>query len=568
PIANCEVGGFGRAGAFSKDGSMALIILPDDHTIEVRRISDFSLVKSMKLAPNLKSLAWSPDGRSIAISYGRSIALVDFETGRSFKYFSCPSFPFSFQYSPNGERLMACCRDGTVRLFDLTATSDGSHIEPDSILLGHASMVISGSWHPTKPLLATCSMDGKSRLWDLRSSKSILQFDSKCTNFSRDGRWLGIEGGRMAVNLSKSLQTFDQTDTTIELPINVGFYPRGGVTSEIDYWVSMPNHRLMIGQNYFRAVFRDPASDQSLADFAVPGCWFRFSDDGRWLYASSQLLGFCRLPVNRTETDDAVTIQIGPPELIHRARGGAFALAGDLAVITPFLASGLVLNLAKPTPLKPLSRLRVHPYTFWSDISPDGKYTATGTMKASDVRVFDAISGQLVKTLSSETAAPWFSPDGERLIVAENARYTVYEVGSWRVIKRFETVAGGIWPGSLAFSADGQLLALEMGSQIRLFDATSYDPLASFQVPSDQLIESIGFSGNGRFLVSGGGDQDQTHIWDLAHLRSQLRSIGLDWSSHDDLQTRAHLKPMRLELDLGKLTDTTRTPSYLPFQNW
>ena len=134
-------------------------------------------------------------------------------------------------------------------------------------------------------------------------------------------------------------------------------------------------------------------------------------------------------------------------------------------------------------------------------------------MKARDVRIFDADSGNQLRTLTSETASPWFSPDGRMLVVAENARFTFFETQTWQPIHR---------------------------------------------------IESIRFSGDGRYLVSGGGDQHLTHIWDLVSIRRSLREFGLDWDASESLAVDQPLKPIRLRLDLGEIANTDKRPVYAP----
>lgn len=559
-IKDLQIAGFGHTADFSVDGDQLAMVAADRKSIELYRLPECVISKTIRINTPIQTLALSPDEKSVALHHSGGIDVIDVNSDRVRQRLECPSFSYSLNFSPDGHWLAATCRDGRTRLFKMDADTTDRRA-PNLILDGHAAMVVTASWHPTEPLLVTCSMDGKSILWDLRTGRSLLKLDFKCTNFSRDGNWLGIEGGRMAVDLSRSRRTLPQSDSKVITPIDLGFYPRGDVTSEIDYWVSRPQGRLVIGQNYFRAVFRDVSGEEALADVEVPGCWFRFGPQGKWLYASSQLIGFCRLPVQERETESTIEMKIGPPQPLHPARGGAFAIASDRFVVTPFFSTGHVLTHENGR-FANLSRLNVHPYTCWCDLSPDGRLVATGAMKASDVRIFDAATGKQVKTLPSDSAAPWFSPDGHLLVVAENARYTVYETDNWTAIRQMDSVAGGIWPGSLAFSNDGKVLALEFGSQIRLIRTDDYSPIARFRVSSDELIESIRFSGDGRFLISGGGDQDHTHVWDLNRIRSELRTFGLDWDENESLPESASDKPIHLQLELGEIANTTKSPFF------
>lgn len=563
-IADVAVGGFGQAADFSVDGGKIAFIAPGNRAIEIRQLPAFSLEKRIDVPTPIQTLTLAPAGNAVAVFGDKSIALYDSKSGRQKRALQCPSFAYVLEFSPDARRLAAAGRDTRIRLYDLADQDPDGPAAPTGILEGHTAMVVKASWHPTEPLLASCGMDGKSRLWDLKSARSLLQFDQKCTSFSRNGNWLGIEGGRMRVELSRSHRSLPQSDSKIITPIDLGFYSRGDVTSEIDYWVTLPRTRLVVGQNYFRAVFRDPTRDTPLADVAVPGCWFRFDAQGQWLYASSQLVGFCRLPIKQHETDDHLVVEIGPPEVVHPARGGAFAIAKDRIVLTPFLSQGYILPVEQTSNWQSTSRLSVHPYTFWCDLSPDGRLAATGAMKARDVRIFDADSGNQLRTLTSETASPWFSPDGRMLVVSENARFTFFETQTWQPIHKIETVSGGIWPGSLAFSDDSKVLAVESGSKIRLIATDGFLPIATLEVPPNELIESIRFSGDGRYLVSGGGDQHFTHVWDLVSIRRSLREFGLDWDASESLAVDQPLKPIRLRLDLGEIANTDKRPVFAP----
>ena len=560
-VGDRPLGGFGHAAAFAPDGKSIAMIAVDGKTIDIRSLPSFERLDSLKRTNSPKTLDYSFDGKRLAVYGEAGIEIFDVDGGETVQRFPCPSFAYAIRFSPDSQRLAAACGDSRVRVYELEpdGNDDASAVRATPTLLdGHAAMVVRLAWHPSKPLLASVSMDGKSRLWDLRDGRPLIALGRKLTNFSRDGRYLGCEGGRLELSPSQTLRSYPQRDTKVVLPVDLGFYPRGDVTSEIDYWVALPDSRLVVGQNYFHAVFRDLASDAPLAELDLPGCWFRFSDDGRSLYASSQSLGFCRLPVERRRTGLEETIRIGPPEVIDPTPGGAFALADKLALRTPYLQPGRLLDV---TSGEPLTRFDVHPFTFWCDLSPAAGLVATGAMKAGNVRVFDLSSGRQLRTLPSESAAPWFSPDGKRLVVAENARFTFFDTKTWEPAGRIESVAGGIWPGALAFSPDGRLLALESGSAIRLVDARDLTPVATFHVPPEELIESVAFSGDGRYLVSGGGDRHHTHVWDLTLLRKQLREFGLDWEPAAPPRDRSDDPlPIRLELELGPLADPDARP--------
>ncbi len=562
-LGDTVISGFGQAADFSPNGSLVVAAQPDN-SVDLFRLPSFEKLPKWQLESGAQTLVISADGDTLAIFHDATIELYQVESRERTGAFDCPSYAYAMEFSPDGRFLAAGCRDGKIRFYELPSApprSDadrripklGDATTPRMILDGHSAMVVRLAWHPSQPLLASGAMDGKTVLWDLRSQQPLLAVDEKCTNFSRDGRWLGTEGGRLRVQLSHSYRRFAQSDAPVPLPIDLGFYPRGQVTSEIDYWDTLPGSSLVVGQNFFHAVFRDLATDTALADVNVPACWFRFGRRGKYMYAASQVAGFCRLPIAREETPQESILRIGPPESLSPLPAGPFAITGQRLLLTPYLQPTQVLNLRSG---EKQAALGSHPYTFWCDLSPDGRLAATGTMKSSGVRIFDTETGQRVRTLPAGTAAPWFSPDGSLLVVAESGRFTFYGTEDWQPVHQVQSIAGGIWPSSIAFSADGQIIALEMGSRIELIDSESFTPLASFQVAENELVASIRFSGDGRYLISGGGDQHTTHVWDLDRIRRTLRHLALDWKHDEPLSEFADSqKPIRLQLDLGALTE-------------
>jgi len=194
----------------------------------------------------------------------------------------------------------------------------------------------------------------------------------------------------------------------------------------------------------------------------------------------------------------------------------------------------------------------------WCDVSPTGRFVATGAFHGSDVQVHDADSGKLLKTLETGSACPWFSPDRRWLAIAELGQYSFVDTNSWEIVHEIQTTSRGIWPGGLAFTADGNVVAIEDGTRIRLLDTKQFASLAEFPLPTGEIVESIRFTPGGEYLIVGGADENPTHIWNLNKIRTRLRAINLDWDQITEplLRQLDAEKPIRLKLDLGPLART------------
>jgi WD40 repeat protein len=106
------------------------------------------------------SLAWSPDGKTLASAGSYYTMLWDAVTGEPPRMIEGPQLPFvSLAWSPDGNTLATGSFYGTVGLWE---SSTG---QPRRTLQGHGSTVFSVAWSPDGKILASGSGDGTIRLW-------------------------------------------------------------------------------------------------------------------------------------------------------------------------------------------------------------------------------------------------------------------------------------------------------------------------------------------------------------------------------------------------------------------
>jgi WD40 repeat protein len=154
--------------------------------------------------------------------------------------------------------------------------------------------------------------------------------------------------------------------------------------------------------------------------------------------------------------------------------------------------------------------------------SPDGHWVATGSDDRT-ARVFEAATGVEVARLThlEKVTTVAFSPDSRRVIAGSSDKTArVFEaVGGaelWRVV-------GDEAITSAAFTADGQRLFAARG-HVEAAIAQVYDTLTAKQLleikPNEPELRSLAISGDGRFLVIGGGLLGPTRVFktdDSAH---------------------------------------------------
>ncbi|MCI0744603.1 MAG: protein kinase [Verrucomicrobia subdivision 3 bacterium] len=207
-----------------------------------------------------------------------------------------------------------------------------------------------------------------------------------------------------------------------------------------------------------------------------------------------------------------------------------------------------------------LFTLAGHTGIIWAvAFSPDGRFVVTGSWD-NTAKVWDAASGRLLHTLrddgglraiaispnseriltgSSGGAKVWlaatgqqllplveghgsailsaaFSPDGKHVATGGwhgSSQIKVWEIVSGREVLSIPAHKEGAW--SVAFSPDGQRLVADYGRQARVWDAASGRELMSIEGDPNGFVQSVAFSTDGQWLVTG-GDDGTARIWDSA----------------------------------------------------
>jgi WD40 repeat protein len=113
------------------------------------------------------SIAFSPDGASLAVGGERSTVVVDAGTGAELATLhGRPATGLLSPYSPDGNLLALVAGDGAVELYRGT--------ESIGALLGHTRRAVSAAWSADGARLVTASPDGSVRLWEVVEGARLL----------------------------------------------------------------------------------------------------------------------------------------------------------------------------------------------------------------------------------------------------------------------------------------------------------------------------------------------------------------------------------------------------------
>ena len=171
-----------------------------------------------------------------------------------------------------------------------------------------------------------------------------------------------------------------------------------------------------------------------------------------------------------------------------------------------------------------------HPQATEFALSPDGQWIASCGWHSDRVLLWNAKTGVMRHEwiLGKETGV-FFTPDSRSLIISRGDAFTFWDVATLKPVRRLDRDVR-IYPGHVAFSHDGKLMALEMApAVIQLREVATGRIVAKLEDPHGDRAQWMGFSPDGTQLVVSARFAKAIHVWDLRAIRTRLKQMGLDW---------------------------------------
>ena len=123
----------------------------------------------------------------------------------------------------------------------------------------------------------------------------------------------------------------------------------------------------------------------------------------------------------------------------------------------------------------------------------------------------------------------FFTPDSRALIICRGDEFSFWDVETLQPIRRLRRDVAH-YPGHVAFSPDGGLMALEMApAVIHLKDVATGRTVAKLEDPHGDRAGWMSFTPDGTQLVVTAPYAKAVHVWDLRAIRQRLKEMGLDW---------------------------------------
>jgi len=427
-------------------------------------------------------------------------------------------------FSPSG-RMLASTGGDDVRFWSAI-----NHREiGDPLVISHngANAV---AFSPTEPVVATADADGTAKLWDLATHRQVGPVMAAGNNgaygsvaFSPNGKWLATASD-IGITRLWSLALYEPVGSPLTAGghaavTGVAFNPGGKILATVaangTVRLEDASTRRQIGppitapsQNGLTGVAISP--DGALLAIAGGGhVWLRSMETRRLI--SPPLPG-----VNAANAQG-----LGPNVLAFSANGATLAFVSTVHGQTAIRLWDVA---ARRQIGQPIGYLGVAAVAF----SPHGKIIASGgygqTASLWNVKTRRRIGVSMPVGSGFRFAqAMAFSPDGNTLAIAAGDQVQLWNVATQRPDGNI-IIAGDGGNAAVAFSPNGELLATaDADGTVRLWDVATQQQIGPAMTPSAAGgVNAVAFSPNGQLLATADGDGtvqllDVAFPRDLAH---------------------------------------------------
>jgi WD40 repeat protein/serine/threonine protein kinase len=490
--------------AFSPDGKR-LLSGGNDKTVKVWDMQTGQVVLSLQgHTHEVLSVAFSPDGkRLVSGSWDQTLKIWDAQTGQETRTLKGHTWAVtSVAFSPDGKRLASASAGrlggpGEIKVWDAQTG------QPTLSLQGHAGSVLSVAFSPDGQRLVSGSEDKTVKVWDAQTGQLTLSLkghtgEVRSVAFSPDGKRL------LSGSLDQTVEVWDAQ--TSQEPLSLE-----GHEGEVRGVVFSPDsQRLASAGNDQTVRVWDAATGKELlslkghSDKVISVC---FSPDGKRLASAGE---------DRTvRLWDAATGQQLPTvrKFIGHVTSVCFspdgkrlaATSGDWKLMVWDAATGQSDPSFKSQPRRPVTSVC---------FSGDGRRLASCEGQKRIVRVWDAATGELVRSIEGHTdtvSSVCFSPDGQRLATASYDRTVkVWDLGTGQEVHSLKGHTHPVF--SVSFSPDGRCLASAGDDRtVRVWDAATGQQFLCFKGQTG-VVTSVAFSPDGQRLAS--ASWGTVKVWD------------------------------------------------------
>ncbi|MCK6623712.1 MAG: hypothetical protein DPW09_02125 [Anaerolineae bacterium] len=485
-------------------------------------------------------IAWSPDGRVMAVAGTLGIYLYQAETLQDLRLLPTDRPVKLVSFSPDGDQLITGDIDGQIQMWRTDSgqrlyTLAGANIELTQVAFSPDGRLAMGQWWQQQLQVWEAQTGQIVHTFDLTASRqeAILSPDLSTVvmvaRFSDTPQWFEVASHNLLyqADLYFERAAFSPEGRTLALAGNELTYLLDTATHQLRHTLTgefssfSPDGQLLVGVGAdYTLTLWDVNSGQAQRTLEGPAIGANFSPDGQLLISTGSIDGLTRV------------WEVASGQLLYAVEGAVpFYISPDsrfVASIADLSNPGArdSLEVREARTGRKIQTLRESAGALNGVIfSPDGQRLVSMTQTV--MRLWDVDSGQPLEAFAKYwpegPASPQFIFGQPGQLIVSNAAQT----SLWQ----WETAAGQLrsqhvisGTDSLALSPDGRWLATAAPEHaVQLWDAASGQPLRRFEGHSD-AVTGLAFTPAGTRLVSsadkliagsGPGGNSELRVWQV-----------------------------------------------------